>query len=68
MAAGPCLAGQPLVIGEQGVFAERLEFRILFAAQSAAEFQPGAGAVRHPQFNHANKRFHRDAPNRYAGA
>ena len=48
MAGCPGLAGQPLVIGEQGVFAERPEFGELVAAQRAAEFQPRPGPVRNP--------------------
>ena len=48
MARGPGLAGQAFVIGEQRVFADGLELRILFAAKTAAEFQARAGAVGHP--------------------
>ena len=66
MAGGPCLAGQALVIGKQRVFADRLEFRILRAAETAAEFEPRTRPVRHPQFNNANEGFHRDAPDRLA--
>ena len=62
MAGGPCLAGQPFVIGEQRVLADGLELRILVAAKTAAELQAGAGSVGHPQFNHANECLHLDAP------
>ena len=48
MARGPGLAGEAFVIGEQGVFADGLEFRIVFAAKTAAELQVRAGSVRHP--------------------
>jgi hypothetical protein len=59
---GPGLAGQALVIGEQRVFADGLELRILFAAKTAAELQACARSVGHPQFNDAYECLHRDAP------
>jgi len=48
MARSPGLAGQALAISEQRILADRLEFGIFIAAEAAAEFEPGARAVRHP--------------------
>jgi hypothetical protein len=48
MAARPGLAGKALVIGKQRILADCLELGIFLAAEAAAEFKPGARAVRHP--------------------
>src|ERR1700756_227614 len=66
MARGPCLAGQALVISKQCVFTDRRELRKLLAAEAAAEFEPRARPVRHPQFNNASEGLRRDAPARLA--
>ena len=48
LTCGPGFAGQAFIIGEKGVFADGLEFRIFFAAKTAAELQARAGSVGHP--------------------
>lgn len=66
VAAGPGLAGKPLVMGEQQAFAGRLERRKAFAVEAAAKFQTRARAIRYPKFNDANERLHRACPLRKA--